>query len=130
MTRGTTSRTPNLTAHAKLNFFLYGHEYIDVVQLLNDEKRLMHKATLDARAPGKKKAIFRDVAVLYGQRPKHDSLWYLSPYELVMYWEPALVSYPLALADADSTISHYLRLDVQNFECKSATVKWRIQSPV
>ena len=35
--------------------------------------------------------------MLYGQRPCHDDVWYLSPYDIATYWQPVLVSYPRSL---------------------------------
>ena len=61
---------------------------------------------MDARNKKKKKVLFRDVAILYGQRPKHPSVWYLSAYEFVSAWEPSLVSYPLTIDDAENPEHH------------------------
>ena len=61
------------------------------------------------RNPKKRKVTVRDVAVLYGLRPKHDAVWHLSPYEFVSYWEPVLVSYPLRMADVRNP-KHHVRL--------------------
>ena len=69
----------------------------------------MRFAEVDGRNPRKKKLTFRDVAVFYGQRPKHElhpELWYLSPYEFVTYWEPVLLSYPQSLQDKDNPNHH------------------------
>ena len=63
-------------------------------------------AEIDSRNPRKRKVTIRDVSTLYGQRPKHDDVWHLSPYEFVMYWEPTLTKYPLTLDDCDSDEYH------------------------
>ena len=52
---------------------------------------------------------FRDVATLYGHRPQHDLVWYLSPYEFVTYWEPIMLSYPLSIDD-DENEDHHAKL--------------------
>ena len=51
----------------------------------------------------------RDVATLYGQRPKHNDVWHLSPYEFVMHWQPQLCSYPLSAAD-EQLGNHHVRM--------------------
>ena len=61
---------------------------------------------VDGRNPRSKKVISSDVATLYGQRPKHDDLWYLSPYEFAMYWEPQLVRYPMRLDEDENPKYH------------------------
>ena len=80
----------------------FGREYLGIVELLNDKRPPAGKTTfgeIDARNPRRRKITIRDVATLYGQRPRHPDLWYLSPYEFVMKWEPQLLSYPTSLAD-------------------------------
>ena len=51
----------------------------------------------------KKKVAFRNVAVLYGERPVE--LKYLSPYEFVTYWDAVLCKYPM-VEDAEITDYH------------------------
>ena len=51
----------------------------------------------------KKKVAFRNVAVLYGERPA--DLKHLSPYEFVTYWEAVLCKYPMS-EDAEITDYH------------------------
>ena len=84
----------------------FGKEYLNVVEALNDGKANVQKAIfadVDARSPKNRKVTIRDVALLYGQRPKQADVWFLSPYEFVMYWTPMLAKYPLSLkAGADS----------------------------
>ena len=84
----------------------YGKEYLETVERLNDRKSPNATALfaeIDCRNPRKRKVTIRDVSTLYGQRPKHDDVWRLSPYEFVMYWGPTLTKYPLTLDDCDST---------------------------
>jgi len=86
-----------------------GREYVSTIELLNDKRRPDKVATfgeIDARNPKRRRITIRDVATLYGQRPRHPEMWCLSPYEFVMYWEPQLASYPLALAGADNAKHH------------------------
>ena len=63
------------------------------------------------RNPKKKKVAIRDAAILYGQRPKHPAIWYLSPHEFVTYWEPKLLSYPTHVADVEAP-HHHVRMTV------------------
>ena len=56
-----------------------GREYIDLVQRLNDGVKSEKKALfteIDLRNPRKRKVTLRDVAMLYGQRPNHKSVWH------------------------------------------------------
>ena len=61
---------------------------------------------VDTRNPRIRHVELRDVAILYGQRPKDPCMWYLSPYEFVMYWEVELLSYPLSLRGAKDPRHH------------------------
>ena len=73
----------------------FGREYFDMVERLtksNAEARSVVFGEVDSRNPRKKKVTFRDVAVLYGERPQQ--LQYLSTYEFVTYWEAVLCTYP------------------------------------
>ena len=86
-----------------------GREYLKIVESLNDQKVAGQTAVfaeVDARNPKRRKVTIRDVAMLYGQRPKHPDLWTLSPYEFTMYWEPVLATYPLSIEEADQSESH------------------------
>ena len=87
----------------------FGREYLSLVELLNDKRPQVCKTTfgeIDARNPRKRKVTIRDVATLYGQRPRHPDLWYLSPYEFVMKWEPKLLSYPTSLTELTQQDHH------------------------
>ena len=87
----------------------FGREYFDVVQRMNDRVASEKSAVfgeVDFRNPRKKKVCVRDVAVLYGQRPTHAAVWYLSPYEFVTYWEPTLVSYPTCIEEVEKGRHH------------------------
>ena len=69
----------------------FGKEYVDLIQMLNDKRKPEKSAVfaeIDMRNRKKKKVTIRDVAMLYGQRPHDDPIWYLSPYEFVTYWGP------------------------------------------
>ena len=73
----------------------FGREYFDMVERLtknNAEAKSVVFGEVDSRNPRKKKVTFRDVAVLYGERPQQ--LQYLSTYEFVTYWEAVLCTYP------------------------------------
>jgi hypothetical protein len=80
----------------------YGKEYFGVVEHLNDRTKKSPKllfAEVDRRNPRRRKITFRDVALLYGHRPRTAEMWYLSPYEFVTYWEACLVRYPTTEAE-------------------------------
>ena len=49
------------------------------------------------------------MAVLYGQRPHDERVWYLSPYEFVSDWDVKLLSYPRTLEEA-SDLHHHANL--------------------
>jgi len=120
----------------------HGKEYLQMVERLNDAKTEEHStafAEVDYRNPRKRRVTLRDVCVLYGQRPKHEELWLLSPYEFVMYWEPTLVTYPLDLEEEQSEAYHAeltdsgrrklhaLNTDLQagrDYEVKDGGVDW------
>ena len=68
----------------------------------------------------KKKVTIRDVAMLYGQRPHDDPIWYLSPYEFVTYWEPQLLSYPTTLEDAENPAHHAKLTDAGTLKLQEA----------
>ena len=73
----------------------YGGELVRIVERLNDQRDTKSGAIfadIDGRNPKRKKVTLRDVAMLYGQRPKHRDVWYLSPYEFVMHWDSKLLS--------------------------------------
>ena len=99
----------------------YGREYVDMVQRVNDKKTIERKAIfgeVDMRNRKKKKVTFRDVALLYGQRPCEDEVWYLSPYEFVTYWEAILLTYPTE-KDAENSAGCHARLT----ECGKAKLE-------
>ena len=75
----------------------FGREFVEMVQRLNDGQKGKGAGAfpyVDGRNPKKKKVTFRDAATLYGQRPKHQDVWDLSPYEFCMNWKAQLRSYP------------------------------------
>jgi hypothetical protein len=87
----------------------YGRNYVDAVECLND-KRVAPNSTkyveVDARSKRKGNITFRDMAVLYGQRPNDKRLWYLSPYEFESDWEVRFLSYPQSLHDTYNPRHH------------------------
>ena len=95
--------------HTCLTESFLGREYVDMVQRVNDKKPIERKACfgeVDMRNARRRKVTFRDVATLYGHRPKHDAVWFLSPYEFVTYWEPIMLAYPLTLAQDGDDANH------------------------
>jgi hypothetical protein len=96
----------------------YGREYVDIVEKMNDKKASEKAAVfgeVDFRNPKKRIVAIRDAAILYGQRPKHPSVWYLSPYEFVTYWEPTLLSYPTHILDVEAP-KHHVRMTEPGLE--------------
>ena len=88
----------------------FGREYVKTVERHNDNIARRENALfpeVDGRAHKKKKKLyFRNVSVLYGERPQNSEVWQLSPYEFVTYWEPQLVSYPQSLEDVENPCHH------------------------
>ena len=62
--------------------------------------------SVDMRNPKKRVVSLRDWVKFYGLRPKHKDVWYLSAYEFLLYWTPALLSYPLSLKSLESGTHH------------------------
>ena len=85
---------------------------VDAVETLQD-KILRPNSTkfveVDARSRTKGKVTFRDVAVLYGYRPKDNRIWYLSPYEFVSEWDVQLLNYPTTLEES-CDLKHHVNL--------------------
>eukprot|EP00973_Karenia_brevis_P072965 10135506-Karenia_brevis.AAC.1 len=55
----------------------FGREYVDMVGRINDKSEPVRKALfgeVDRRNPRRRKITFRDVATLYGQRPRIDEM--------------------------------------------------------
>ena len=79
-----------------------GREYLGLVQRLNREQQGQTAviAEIDRRNRRHRRVAVRDMAVMYGHRPKIPEIWYLSPYEFEVYWEIALIRAPQTLADS------------------------------
>ena len=49
---------------------------------------------VDWRNPQRRTPIMRNLVFLYGHRPReHKEVWYLSPYEFMIYWTVSLAEY-------------------------------------
>ncbi|CAE7264728.1 unnamed protein product, partial [Symbiodinium pilosum] len=48
-----------------------------------------------------------DVALLYALRPTHPDVWYLSPYELTVYWEIVPTRVPMSRNEADDPTARW-----------------------
>ena len=48
-----------------------------------------------------------NVALLYALRPTHPDVWYLSPYELTMYWEIVPTRVPMSRNEADDPTARW-----------------------
>ena len=86
------------------NESFFGREYVSIVERMNDhvrEERRVVFGEVDARNSKKKRAIFRDVALLYWQRHCDPEVS-----EFVMYWELVLLVYPLHPEDICSLEFH------------------------
>ena len=71
--------------------------------------------------------------MLYGQRPNHKSLWHLSPYEFVTYWQPRLLTYPTSLEDEERDDVHATLTDegrAKIFRNKSSREKEELEPGV
>ena len=60
----------------------------------------------------------RDVATLYGERPRDERVWYLSPYEFIFESQVKRLSYPQGLQDGNHRRHH-----AEFTEAGSATLK-------
>ena len=49
---------------------------------------------------------FREFATLYGERPRDDRVWYLSPYDCISEWEVKMFSYPQSFQDGNHRRHH------------------------
>jgi len=94
----------------------YGREYLAMVERCNgadaaEGSRQACFAEVDMRNPRKRRVTTRDVALLYGHRPrgKANELWYMSPYDFTAAWEPKLLSYPLSAKDVANP-KHHVRV--------------------
>jgi len=68
-----------------------------------DYVEMLGQVSVDWRNPSRRTPTMRNLVFLYGQRPREPaSLWYLSPYEFMVYWTIALAKYPLD-PDAEDT---------------------------
>ena len=83
-----------------------GVEYVKLIQRLPDHVLPDNEsviAEVDTRLRKFQNITLRDSALLYGQRPcvcfdgSITTVWYLSPYGFVTYWEIVMVSYPYTL---------------------------------
>ena len=64
---------------------------------------------------------FRDVAKLYGERPKDERVWYLSPYEFITLGEVKMLSYPQSLADQHHRRHHAELTETGKHKLKAGT---------
>ena len=117
----------------------HGQEYLETIERLNDNRRDERRAVavqVDGRNVRRRRVCLRNMATLYGQRPKfavprsaaepadqYSPLWHLSPYEFVMYWEPRLLSYPQSVADCQNP-RHHARLTAAGVKKIGAKPHW------
>ena len=67
-----------------------------------DYVQMLGAVSVDWRNSHRRTPTMRNLVFLYGQRPSEPkSLWYLSPYEFMVYWGVALAKYPLDLHAED-----------------------------
>ena len=67
-----------------------GNRYVGLIQRLNDKytsDRSTVFAEVDMRSKKHRNITFRDVAALYGERPRDERVWNLSPYDFIYEWE-------------------------------------------
>ena len=87
----------------------FGSNYVDVIQRLNDRVlagRNTILAEVDMRSHNYRKVTFRDVAKLYGERPRDDRVWYLLPYDFITDWEVKMLSCPQSLQEQNHRRPH------------------------
>jgi hypothetical protein len=98
----------------------FGREYFDMVDRLtnaNADVKPVVFGEIDGRNARKKKVAFRNVAVLYGERPSE--LKHLSPYEFVTYWDALLCKYPM-VEDAEISDYHAVLTDLGKQKLRDA----------
>ena len=90
-----------------VNFF--GNKYVDVIQRLNDKvksDRNIILTELDMRSKQYREVSFPEVATLYGERPRDERVWYLSPYGFRSEWKVNMLSYPQSLKPGNHRRRH------------------------
>ena len=65
--------------------------------------------------------LFRDVATLYGERPRDERVWYLSPYEFITDWEVQLLSCPQSYQDQNHKRHHAVFTEACKQQIKANT---------
>ena len=58
-----------------------------------DQVKVLQATSVDRRNPARNTAVFKNVAFLYGHRPQHPDIWFLSAYEFMVYWRIEIASY-------------------------------------
>ena len=66
-------------------------------------------AEVDTRHERHRKVTLRDVEILFGERPQHDTVWCSSPYDIVSEWNAVMLSYPQLERRRQSTASRAIR---------------------
>ena len=86
-----------------------GNDFLRLVEAHNGHpttSRSMEALLVDRRNPSAPKVVTRNAAFLYGHRPKHPEIWFLSPYEFFRSWDVVLATYPLSLDSHEDNDCH------------------------
>ena len=83
---------------------------MSMIQCLND-RVISDRSTILAKVHMRsnkthRKVSFRNVATSYGERPRDDRSWYLSPYEFISEWDVKMLSDPQSLQDGNHRRHH------------------------
>jgi hypothetical protein len=78
-------------------------EYLSGV---SEDGKFLTSIVVGRRNPPKRTLVAKNVAFLYGHRPVHEDVWYLSPYEFVCYWQVRLARYPGSVDENDNDAYH------------------------
>ena len=71
---------------------------------MSDKSTILAEVDMWSKKP--RNISVRDVATLYGERPRDERLWCLSPYELITEWEVIMLSHPRSLQDRNHRRHH------------------------
>ena len=82
---------------------------------------VLEAATLDHRNPAKTTAVYKNVVFLYGHRPTHPDVWYLSPYDFMVLWHLELATFNLDPRDDEDSPGHCVLTDRGKARALAAT---------
>ena len=80
--------------------------WMEYLSGVSGEGKFLTSMDVDRRNHKKRTRAVKNVAFLYGHRPVHEDVWYLSPYEFVCYWQVRLARYPASVDENDNDAYH------------------------